>query len=540
MHSRLIALVLCCTFLGSCKKDATKEALIAFSGVIPKPLKSESHGGAFFLTAETSIVCDDDAEVARIGQYLKSKLNPATGFDFPQTTSEYPSSNYIQLTLKGGSPDLGQEGYDLSITTDGVKLTANNAAGLFRGVQTIRQILPDKIELSSAQNIPWEMATGHLFDFPAYPWRGAMLDVARHFFEVEDVKRTVDLIAYYKMNTLHLHLSDDQGWRIEIKSWPNLALHGGSTQVGGGKAGYYTQEQFKEIVAYAQSRYITIIPEIELPGHINAALASYGELNGGTVVPIEGRVVSPVANPVILDGKNKPTELYKGIDVGWSTLRLEKPATFKFVNDVLRELAALTPGPYLHIGGDEAWVTKKEDYIQFINRFKSIIEANGKHMVGWEEIGQAEVDSQVIAQFWKDRNYAMQAAEKGARILFSPSKKIYLDMKYDSTSKFGSDWAAFIEIDDAYNWDPLSELEGIEPHQVAGIEAPLWSEFLTTMDDVEFMLFPRLPGIAEVAWTPVASRSWTEYKVRLAHQGTRMKAMGIDFYKSKRVPWEGE
>jgi hexosaminidase len=186
-----------------------------------------------------------------------------------------------------------------------------------------------------------------------------MLDVARHFFGVDDVKRYIDLISHYKMNVLHLHLSDDQGWRIEIKSWPNLTLIGGSTQVGGGAGGFYTQEQYKEIVSYAASRHITIVPEIDLPGHINSALASYGELNGGIIVPQEGRLPSPVTSTRLIDEKNKPTDLYTGIRVGWSTLRLEKEATFRFIEDVIRELAAITPGPYLHIGGDEAHVTKK-------------------------------------------------------------------------------------------------------------------------------------------------------------------------------------
>jgi hexosaminidase len=354
-----------------------------------------------------------------------------------------------------------------------------------------------------------------------------MLDVARHFFSVADVKRYIDLISHYKMNILHLHLSDDQGWRIEIKSWPNLTRIGGSTEVGGGKGGFYTQEQYKDIVAYAQSRFVTIVPEIDLPGHINSALASYPELNAGPPIKIEpGEKVRPV-----------PGQLYTGIEVGFSTLHIKKEATFKFVNDVLRELAALTPGPYLHIGGDEAAVTKKEDYIQFINRFKGIVASHGKKMIGWEEIAQGDIDSTVLVQHWHSEQYAKTAAEKGAKLIFSPSKKVYLDMQYDSTTKLGLHWAAYIEADSSYMWDPATRVPGIEKSQIVGVEAPLWTETIVTMDDIEYMIFPRLPGIAEIGWTASANRDWNEYKARVGKQGKRWKEMDINYYQSPVIQW---
>ena len=522
--------------LVSCKKTPSPEATLSFSNVIPKPVSSKTDGGVFFLTEETTIVTDPSQDVKSIGQYLAGKLAPATGFSLAVNGGN-SSLNTVSLTLSGGIPELGDEGYDLSVTEQGIKLVANKPAGLFYGVQTIRQLLSHKIEETLVQKETWEIATGTIRDYPTYAWRGSMLDVARHFFGVEDVKRYIDLLSYYKMNTLHLHLSDDQGWRIEIKSWPNLAIHGGSTQVGGAKGGYYTQEQYAELAAYAQRQWITIIPEIDLPGHINSALASYGELNGGILVPVEGKPKVTSSPPSVLDGKNKPTELYTGTEVGWSTLRLEKPATFKFVNDVIRELAAITPGPYLHIGGDEAHVTKKEDYIQFINKFNEIVKANGKKMVGWEEIAQGNIDENTVAQFWNSSTYAQMAVEKRAKILMSPSKRAYLDMKYDTLTKIGLHWAAYIEVADAYNWDPTTQLDGVDPKQIIGVEAPLWSETVVTMDDIEYLVFPRLPGIAEIGWTPVEMRSWEEYKVRLGNHGKRMKAMGINFYPSAQVPW---
>jgi hexosaminidase len=510
--------------------NLTKESLI------PKPVSVTATGKAFSLTSNTIIyVPTGNSEISAVANQLVSQLTEVTGYATAiQPTDTKPSAG-IYLTIKDNDPELGNEGYDLVIEEDLITISANNPAGIFMGVQTLIQIVP--LTADKTVSGRFRLAAGTIRDYPGYGWRGSMLDVARHFFTVEEVKKYIDYISYYKMNILHLHLSDDQGWRIEIKSWPNLALHGGSTEVGGGPGGYYTQEQYKEIVAYAASRYITIIPEIDMPSHINSALASYGELNGGTKVPLEGIYKGALTTQGILDGKNKPTELYTGIEVGWSTLRLDKPATFKFVNDVIREMAAITPGPYLHIGGDEAHVTKKEDFIEFINRFSDIVKANGKQMIGWEEIAQANIDDNAIAQHWASEEYAQEAASKGARIIMSPSKKVYLDMQYDSTSRLGLHWAAYIEVDESYNWDPATRVAGIDKSQILGVEAPLWSETIATMDDIEYLLFPRLQGVAEIGWTPAESRNWEEYKVRLANQGPRMKAKGIDFYRSSKVPW---
>src|SRR5687767_2076724 len=297
---------------------------LAQENLIPKPVSVQATKGVFEVTKETSIhVEGESAELANIGEYLAEKWRPSTGYSLKvATTKGEPSSGNIYLTTTGTDATLGDEGYELTITEDLVKLAAAKPAGLFRGIQTIRQLLPAKIDSSTVRKGPWEIATGTIRDYPTYAFRSAMLDVARHFFSVEDVKRYIDLIAAYKLNTIHLHLSDDQGWRIEIKSWPNLATHGGSTQVGGGKGGYYTQEQYKDLVQYAAERYITIIPEIDMPGHTNAALASYPELNCNGKAP----------------------ELYTGIKVGFSTLCVDKEITYKFVDDVIRELAEITPG----------------------------------------------------------------------------------------------------------------------------------------------------------------------------------------------------
>ncbi len=536
MHQRISTLIFFTLFLFSCGNKHEYSELSAVP-IIPQPVYVESGRGVFELTKNSIIYVDSATpEWLTVAEALAEKIRPSTGFAMNILVAQQPTLPGIRLTSVN-DPELATEGYHLNITEKLLTVSANTAQGAFRAIQTIRQLLPASIELPSRQDISWRIPAGVIRDFPGYSYRGAMLDIARHFFSVSEVKRFIDLISLYKINYLHLHLSDDQGWRIEIKSWPNLTLHGGKTEVGGGEGGYYTQEQYKEIIKYAQERYITIVPEIDMPGHINSALASYGELNGGTIVPVEGRITNAVNSNTILDGKSKPTELYTGIEVGWSTLRLEKKATFRFVEDVIREISAITPGPYFHIGGDEAQVTKKEDYIQFIDRFRQIVKANKKIMMGWEEIAQAGIDTASVAQFWHSPNYALMAVEKGGKLLMSPAEKAYLDMSYDSTSSFGLHWAAFIEVDSAYSWNPATYIDGISRENIIGIEAPLWSETISNMDEVEYLLFPRLPGYAEIGWSQEKGRSWEEYRVRLGKQELRFKAMKINFYRSKLVPW---
>ncbi len=484
--------------------------------LIPQPVSLTATGSSFALNATTTInIAENDEALQQLAQYFSDLLSPATGFSLPvQAHNGATNENGIALSLVKDNSQLGTEGYELIITETGIKLMAAQPAGLFRGMQTIRQLLPARIEQQSRQEGPWEIASGTIRDYPAYEYRGAMLDVSRHFFEVEDVKRFIDFLAAYKMNFLHLHLSDDQGWRIEIKSWPNLTEHGGSTEVGGGDGGFYTQEEYTDLVKYAQERYITIVPEIDMPGHTNAALASYPELNCS----------------------GKSPELYIGTEVGFSTLCTQKEVVYQFVDDVIRELAAITPGPYIHIGGDESHVTALEDYIPFINRVQDIVAAHGKTMIGWDEVTEADLKPNSIAQFWAKADNAKKAVEKGAKVIMSPATRIYLDMQYDSTTELGLHWAAYIEVDSSYIWDPNTMVAGVDKENILGIEAPLWTETITNMDEIEYMVFPRLPGVAEIAWSP-SPRNWENYKIRLGHQQSRFEAMGINYYASKLVPW---
>jgi len=501
---------------------ACKNSNISNENLIPKPVSAVGERGSFDLTDQTDIyVLSESPELKQIGQYLADKLNPSTKLGIEvKTTTVAPGPGNIFISILTGEVDgeLGEEGYELDITTKSIKLIANKPAGLFHGIQTIRQLLPSKVEKTEGQKGPWKISNGVIRDYPAYAYRGSMLDVARHFFEVDEVKRLIDQLAYYKFNVLHLHLADDQGWRIEIKSWPNLTAIGGKSEVGGGTGGFYTQEQYSDIVKYAQDRYITIIPEIDMPGHTNAALASYPELN------CNGRA----------------TELYTGVEVGFSTLCTDKEITYKFVDDVIRELAALTPGPYIHIGGDESHSTPIEAYIPFVNRVQEIVISHGKQVLGWDEIALSTMKPNTVVQYWAKAENAVKGIAQGAKVLMSPSKNAYLDMQYDSLSIYGLHWAAYIEVDQAYNWDPARLVPEIRKENVIGIEAPLWSETVSNSTEAEYLIFPRLPGYAEIGWTPSEMRNWDNYKVRLANHGERMKAMNINFYPSKLVPWNNE
>jgi hexosaminidase len=493
------------------------QALDNLRNVIPAPAMVSPGGGIFSLVNPTPIYVDAGSdEVKTIGEYLAAKLTSATGYSLPVLPAAGTLlPGRITLTTAGADPALGAEGYELTITPESVTLSAAHPAGLFHGVQTIRQLLPAKIESASVQAGPWFLPTLALRDSPRFGWRGMMLDVARHFFGVAEVEKLIDLMAYYKMDRLHLHLTDDQGWRIEIKSWPELTRIGGSTAVGGGAGGFYTQEEYKAIVAYAQSRYILIIPEIDMPGHVNAALASYPELNcSGSAAPIN-----------------------TSIDVGYSSLCVGKEITFQFISDVIGEISALTPGPYLHIGGDEAAATTVDQYIDFIQRIQDLTKTNGKQAIGWEEIARAKLLPTTIAQHWNS-DLARQAADQGSDVIFSPSNRSYMDMKYEEGTDLGLIWAGYINVDRAYTWDPATILEGFPVNHILGLEAPLWSETLQTPQDVEYMAFPRLIGYAEIGWSPQAGRTWPGYRDRLAAHGPRLTLMNVNFFRSPMVPWK--
>jgi hexosaminidase len=482
--------------------------------IVPAPASVRPADGVLFpLTGETAIAVDTAAlDVARIGGQLATWLREATGLTVPVRDGRGAPGD-IALGLGGGA-DLGPEGYRLTVSASGVRLSAHEPAGLFRGVQSLRQLVP--VRASAGR---WRIPGGVITDQPRFTWRGASLDVARHFFAVEDVKRYIDALALYKINVLHLHLSDDQGWRIEIKGWPRLTSVGGATEVGGGEGGFFSQEQYADLVAYAQARYMTVVPEIDMPGHTNAALASYAELN--------------------CDGKAK--DPYTSTGVGFSALCATKPGTYTFLDQVIGQLAALTPGRYLHIGGDEVDRLTPEQYRGFVEKVAAIAHRHGKTPIGWQEIAAAKLPPGSAVQYWKPDTPAAQFVEEvgtsGAAVVLSPADRAYLDMKYGLTTSLGLDWAGRIEVEDAYAWEPSELIPGLPADRLLGVEAPIWTETTETFDELTYLAFPRLPAIAELGWSPPATRNWEDFRRRLAVQGPRWEAMGLNFYRSSQVPW---
>ncbi|MFJ5833761.1 beta-N-acetylhexosaminidase [Streptomyces sp. NPDC093089] len=492
--------------------------------IVPAPASVTPEGEPYTLTGDTRIGVDGTSRESRaLGHYLAGLLRPATGFPLP-VVEEAAAPGGIRLRVDPGATALGAEGYRLVSGPDGLTLTAREPAGLFRGVQTLRQQLPAAVERKTVQNGPWKIAGGTVTDTPRYAYRGAMLDVSRHFFTVDEVKRYIDQLALYKVNTLHLHLSDDQGWRIAVDSWPRLTTHGGSTQVGGGPGGFYTKAQYREIVRYAASRYQEVVPEIDMPGHTNAALASYPELNCDGVAP----------------------PLYTGTKVGFSSLCAPKPVTYDFVDDVIREIAALTPGRYVHIGGDEARSTSHDDYVAFMDRVQPVVAKYGKTVIGWHQLTGATPAPGALVQYWgtdrtpaAEKDRVAEAARNGTGLILSPADRSYLDMKYTKDTPLGLAWAGTVEVRRSYDWDPAAYL-GVPGTAVRGVEAPLWTETLATTADLDVMAFPRLPGIAELGWSPASTHDWDTYKLRLAEQAPRFDALGITYYRSPQVPWPAE
>ncbi|MFI8822366.1 beta-N-acetylhexosaminidase [Streptomyces sp. NPDC053431] len=493
--------------------------------VVPVPA-SVTPGGAPYALSRTTAVRVDPADPAsgEIAAYLARLLRPSTGYPLP-VVDEDTARGGILLRLDPHATALGDEGYELRSGRGGVTLTAHRPAGLFHAVQTLRQQLPAAVEKRTVQPGPWKIAGGTVVDTPRYAYRGAMLDVSRHFFTVDQIKRYVDQLALYKVNALHLHLSDDQGWRIAIDSWPRLAAHGGSTQVGGGPGGFYTKDDYREIVRYAASRHLEVVPEIDMPGHTNAALASYAELNCDGVAP----------------------PLYTGTEVGFSSLCVPKQVTYDFVDDVIRELAALTPGRYLHIGGDEAHSTGHADYVAFMDRVQPVVAKYGKTVIGWHQLTGARPAPGALAQYWgldgtsaAEKEQVAAAGRAGTGIILSPADRAYLDMKYTKDTELGLSWAGYVEVRRSYDWNPATLLPGLPETAVAGVEAPLWTETISKSAHIDRMAFPRLPGVAELGWSPAASHDWEAYRLRLAQQGPRLSALGIDFYRSPQVPWAAD
>lgn len=523
--------------------------------LIPAPAELAWTGGApFTLTERSRIVVAGDSGSAP--GLLAERLRSATGYELPvvdlaaggvgptagpaRSSEPAAEASDIAFVVAPGEHDE-MEGYSLTTGGAGVRIGAAGPAGAFWGAQTLLQLLPPEAHgEAGAGTAPaggWVAPAARIVDAPRFGYRGAMLDVARHFLPVGDVLRYIDEISMLKLNVLHLHLTDDQGWRLQIDSWPELTGIGASTSVGGDGGGFYTKDDYRDIVAYAAARHVTVVPEIDLPGHTNAALSAYPELNCDGVAPAP----------------------YEGIEVGFSSLCAapeRRQATDRFLADVTREVAELTPGPWIHLGGDESLATSEADYLDLVDRIAAAGAATGKTVIGWHEMGASStLPAGTVGQYWDyvaprlDTGAADDARSfvaQGGAIVFSPADAAYLDMKYVDDPqnalghRLGQDWAQGpTTIEEAYGWDPASIVDGIGDEHILGVEAPIWTETLRTIDDVEFMAFPRILSIAEIAWSPAApdGRDEAGFLARVGAFGARLDAMGVAFHRVRGVDW---
>ncbi|GLI28081.1 beta-N-acetylhexosaminidase [Agromyces rhizosphaerae] len=498
--------------------------------VIPAPVSLERPKDAepFELGPGARIVAVGTA-AEEVAGYLAQLLRPATG-SAPEVVQHDARDGDIVLALEDDGS--GDESYRLDVDARGIRLIAPAAAGLFFGVQTLRQLLPVELEASDGP-VPVTVPAVRITDAPRFAYRGVMLDVARHFLTVEEVERLIDEVALLKVNHLHLHLTDDQGWRVAIDAYPALTGIGASTSVDGRGGGHYSKADYARIVAHAAARHLTVVPEIDLPGHTHAALTAVPELNPDGVAPAP----------------------YEGVEVGFSGLDPHSPATWTFVERVLGEVAAMTPGPYLHLGGDETLSMGDDDYLAFVARASAIAAGTGKAVIGWHELGRSrELPAGTIGQYWSFTTPRDDSAERtrafveqGGRVILSPADVAYLDISYPDGvdgpegRPLGQDWAdGPNSLADSYGWDPERIVPGLDESDLLGIEAPLWTETVTTLAEAEWLLFPRLAAVAEIAWSPAtAARDLAGFDLRLDALRARLAAMGVACHGSEPAPHRG-
>mgnify|MGYP003429486333 FL=1 len=500
------------------------------ASIVPAPLEQTVDAAAspFLFTASTRVVATSDAAAATAAlaaEQLSAQLpSPIATAGAGATAAD------VILTLVDDS-SLGAEGYRLAVG-DGVRIEASTPAGLFYGVQSLRQ-------LTGANGaVPATTVT----DAPRFAYRGVMLDVARYFHGLDTVKAYIDRASALKLNTLHLHLSDDQGWRIQIDAYPRLTELASGSDMAGGEGGFFTKADYREIVEHAAARHMIIVPEIDTPGHTHAVSLAYPEL-------VEEPVILDYMSPDDVGGIPVSGTPYTGGTVGFSSLKSDEERTYDFLTAVFAELAEMTPGPYLHLGGDEALGTAPADFVKFVTRAAAIVAATGKTPMAWHEAGAAsELPAGTVGQYWNYRTpqdghaaKAVSFVEQGGKLVFSPADAIYLDMKYDEATPLGLSWAGLTSVATSYDWDPATVFPGIGDADILGVEAPMWSETLRSLADIDAMAFPRIASAAEIAWSPAAGasaqRTWESFRSRVGALGPHWSALGIAFSPRDDIAW---
>ena len=514
--------------------------------IIPLPVSVATKTGSFTVNSKTTIeLSSTGTDASRVARFLSQAIATPAGFKVP-VTNKRASGNVIRLSILN-TPDktLGDEGYKLSVTQNAVNLSANKPAGLFYGVQTILQLLPREIESKTAmKNISWAIPAVEITDYPRFGWRGLMFDVSRHFFTKQDVKDFIDDMVKYKYNLLHLHLTDDQGWRIEIKSLPKLTSVGAWNVKKTGTfgqfspptpdeprnfGGFYTQDDIKEIVEYAKDRFVDILPEVDVPGHSLAAVASYPEISCS----------SEAVNYHVNSGENFMDWSHGAPPIALvdNTLCPANEKAYEFLDKVFTELAALFPFEYIHVGGDECpknyWEksdaikslmqkeglkTQEEVQSYFEKRVEKIIESKGKKVIGWDEILEGGLAPNAAVMSWRGIKGGIEAAKMGHQVVMSPTTFTYLDyMQGDAVLE--PPVYATLRLKTAYEFEPVPE--GVDAKYVKGGQANLWTEQVYNMRHAQYMVWPRAFAIAEAVWSPKEKRNWKSFEPRVEEQFKR-------------------
>ncbi|MCG8580001.1 MAG: family 20 glycosylhydrolase [Bacteroidales bacterium] len=537
---RYYYILLTAVFIMACQqpeKESSRQV-----NIIPQPREIRFDEGYFEINNTTQLVYKGiDKSVLKAISYLYTLINDASGFD-PQLTDQEPKDNYIIFKIDSDIIDK-KEGYVLKVRPEKVEIVAADTKGLFYAIQSIRQLLPHEIEQEKTSNtVKWILPSISIKDYPRFSYRGLNLDVSRHFFPVDVVKKQLDLLALYKINVFHLHLTDDQGWRVEIKKYPKLTSIGSrrsKTLIGHAAIipqeyshepyeGYYTQEQITDIVKYANERHITVIPEIEMPGHALAALASYPEL-GCTGGPYEVATRWGSFDDVICAGKE---------------------SSYSMIKDILSEIALLFPGEYIHIGGDESstvrWrncnhcqkqmaannlsdENKLENY--FIRRVQQIVEGLGKKMLGWDEIMTDQSLRNATIVVWQDDAEIKQAISNNNKIVKSPNNYLYFDHYQSDPQHHPLAIGGYTPLRDVYSYEPVSDdLNEVEAKSIIGLQANCWSEYMTSPEQLEFMLYPRLCAFSEICWISSNEKNWAQFMQKLDQHLERLAILDINYF----------
>jgi hexosaminidase len=518
-------------FLALCVNAFSQSNSIA---IIPEPVSLTTNSGHFILPKNITVEAPNKPELKETIILLTEKLKNVTGAQV-KVTSASAATNTIRLVLnKTANTTIGKEGYELNVTATGVVIKANEPAGLFYGVQTLWQLFPKEIEGNSLAHVKWEAPCVAITDYPRFGWRGLMFDVARHFFTKAQVKQYIDAMVKYKFNLLHLHLTDDEGWRIEIKSLPNLTKVGAynvkkvgyfgtfSTPTADEPrdyGGFYTQDDIRELVQYAKERFVNILPEIDVPGHSLAAVVSYPELS--CTPGAENYHVRSGEEIMDWSHGQPPVAL---ID---NTLCPANEKVYDFMDKVLTEVAQLFPFDYIHMGGDECpknyW--EKSDAIKalmqkeglknmeevqsyFEKRLEKIVESKGKKFMGWDEILEGGLAPDAIVMSWRGIKGGIEAAKQGHQVVMSPTTFVYIDyMQADPVME--PRIYATLRLNTTYQFEPVPE--GVDPKYIMGGQANLWTEQVYNMRHAEYMTWPRGLAVAESVWSPKEKKNWNSF-----------------------------